>query len=294
MMTADSYEPVERRPRPLRNALIVALLAFIVGAALVTWALTQWEPARRLVAPISASGVPATAGRALGSAAAPAPVATLTSLPAPPVTPEAVAVTESRVAGLEARLAQIDAQAANASTNAARAEGLLIAFAARRAIDRGVGLGYIEGQLRTRFADSQPRAVAAIISAAQAPVTLDMLRQQLDGLTPALAGGGPDESWDAAIRRTLDNLFIVRKAASPSPAPDNRVARALFALDGGQVDTALAEIARLPSRAAAADWMAAARRHIEAHRALDIVEAAALTAPQAALPTSPSTGPAPQ
>ncbi len=291
-MTTDSYEPVEQRPRPIRNALIVALLAFIVGAALVTWALTQWEPARRLIAPT----VPAKTLVA-PMTTAPVPVATLTSEPAPLVTPEAVAVTESRVSGLEARLAQIDAQAANASNNAARAEGLLIAFAARRAIDRGVGLGYLEGQLRERFAATQPRAVGAIISAAQAPATLDALRQQLDALAPTLGGGGPDESWGSAIQRTMGSLFIVRKASTPSPAPDDRVARALLALDGGQVDTALAEIARLPSRASATDWMATARRYIEAHRALDILEAAALTAPTPAPPISTppistTTGPA--
>ena len=105
-MPDDSYEPVDRRPRPVRNALIIALLAFIVGAALVTWALTRWEPARRLIAPSVATtaSVPS-----LTTAPAPVPVATLTSKPALDVTPEAVAVTESRVAGLEARLAQIDA-----------------------------------------------------------------------------------------------------------------------------------------------------------------------------------------
>lgn len=295
MMPDDSYEPdrsdaAGRRPRPVRNAFIIALLAFIVGAALVTWALTRWEPARRLIAPAVTT---ATSTPPLTTAPAPAPVATLTSQTALEITPEAVAVTESRVAGLEARLAQIDAQAANASNNAARAEGLLIAFAVRRSIDRGVGLGYLEGQLRERFAEAQPRAVAAIISAAQAPVTLDVLRQQLDVLTPALAGGGPDESWGSAIRRTMGGLFIVRKATSPSPAPDDRVARALLALDGGQVDTALAEVARMPSRAAATDWMATARRYIEAHRALDILEAAALTAPHSAAPAPATPAAAP-
>jgi hypothetical protein len=291
-MTAESYdEPLERRPRPLRTAMIVALVAFILGAALVTWALTRWEPARRLILPSAA--VTSTSPTLQTAPTAP-PVATLTSTPAAPFTPEAASVTESRVAGLEARLAQIDAQASNASSNAARAEGLLIAFAARRAVDRGVGLGYLEGQLRDRFADTQPRAVAAIIAAAQAPVTLDALRQQLDVLTPNLAGGGPDESWSAAAQRTFGSLFIVRKATSPSPVADDRVARARLAVDGGQIDDALAEIARLPSRAVATDWMASARRYIEAHRALDILEAAALTAPRAIPPSSPTAGPATQ
>jgi hypothetical protein len=287
-MTTDSYEPVENRPRPIRNALIIALLAFVIGAALVTWALTQWKPARQLIAPKVAATTTAPSMTTV-----PAPMVTLTSQPASPMTPETVAVTESRVSGLEARLAQIDAQAANASNNAARAEGLLIAFAVRRAIDRGVGLGYLEGQLRERFADTQPRAVGAIISAAQAPVTLDALRQQLEVIAPTLSGGGPDESWGAAAQRALGSLFIVRKASTPSPAPDDRVARALLALDGGQVDTALAEVARLPSRGSATDWMAAARRYVEANRALDILEAAALTAPQAAPRPAPAISPPP-
>ncbi len=274
---AENYEPAERRARPLRTALIIALLAFILGAAVVTWALTRWEPARRLILPPAPAMATALSVKTTPAAT---PGTQTTVAPTSPVSSEAVAITESRVAGLEARLSQIDAQASNASANAARAEALLIAFAARRAIDRGVGLGYLEGQLRDRFADSQPRAVAAIISAAQAPVTLDGLRQQLDVLTPNLAGGGPDEGWTAAAQRTLGSLFIVRKATSPSPAPGDRVARARLAIEGGQVENALAEVARLPSRAAATDWMASARRYIEAHRALDILEAAALTAPR--------------
>lgn len=294
-MTAESYyEPEERRARPLRTALIVAVLAFILGAVLVTWALTRWEPARRLILPTASVAPTSSTPSTMKTAPAETPVTTLTSMPAAPLSPEAVAVTESRVAGLEARLAQIDAQASNASSNAARAEGLLIAFAARRAIDRGVGLGYLEGQLRDRFAGTQPRAVAAIISAAQAPVTLDALRQQLDILTPDLAGGGPNEGWTAAAQRALGSLFIVRKATSPSPAPDDRVARARLAIEGGQVENALAEVARLPSRAAASDWMASARRYIEAHRALDILEAAALTAPRAIPSPTPTAGPATQ
>jgi hypothetical protein len=290
MMAQDSFESGEPRPRRLRTTLLIGLASFILGAVAVSWALTQWAPARQLLLP--AVPAPSTV-RPMNVAPAPAPVATLTS-PAVATTPETVAITESRVAGLEARLAQIDAQAANASNNAARAEGLLIAFAVRRAIDRGVGLGYLEARLRDRFAETQPRAVAAIISAAQTPVTIEALGQQLDVLTPALAGGGPNESWLSAIRRTAGSMFIVRNATTPSPSLDNRLSRARLALDGGQVDTALAEVARLPSRSAATDWMAAARRYIEAHRALDILEAAALTAPhsvQAVTPSPTTTGP---
>ena len=44
----------------------------------------------------------------------------------------------------EQRLSRIDLQATAASGNAARAEGLLIAFAARRMIDKGEPLGFLE------------------------------------------------------------------------------------------------------------------------------------------------------
>ncbi|MEP6784139.1 MAG: hypothetical protein ABI898_00190 [Sphingomonadales bacterium] len=273
-MTTDPYSMIEeRRPRPLRNALVIALVAFVLGVALVTWAFTRWEPARRMILPAATTQATTVQGVvAQPMTTTPLPIAT-----AGDVSSE-VAITESRVAGLEARLAQIDTRADAASANAARAEGLLIAFAARRAVERGGSLGYLEVQLRTRFADTQPRAVAAIITATQSPVTLNGLRQQLDRLEPQLVGDPAGERWDAAITRAIGSLFVVRKADAPSPAADQRFERARVSLDGGQVDAALTEVARLPGRAAATDWMAAARRYIEAQRALDILEAAALTA----------------
>lgn len=271
-MIPDPYTmPEERRPRPLRNAFLIALVAFVLGVALVTWAFTRWEPARRLILP---KPVPAAIA---------VPGADAQALAAPSITASGgdaagdVALTESRVAGLESRLAQIDVRADAASANAARAEGLLIAFAARRAVERGGSLGYLEGQLRTRFAATQPRAVAAVITATQQPVTLNGLRQQLDILEPRLVGNPANESWGAALSRNVGSLFVVRKASAPSPAADQRFERARVSLDGGQVDAALAEVARMPGRAAANDWMAAARRYIEAQRALEIIEAAALT-----------------
>lgn len=278
---AGTQAIVVRRAPSLRMILIVSLLAFVGGAVLVTWGLTRWEPGRRFVAPTIVAN----------TAPVPPVVAAAPVEDAPPTgattVPETQAITESRVSGLEARLAQIDAQASLAAANAARAEGLLIAFAVRRTIDRGAALGYLEAQLRTRFGDTQPRAVAAVIAAAQGPVTLDLLRQRLDTIAPALAGGGRDESWWDATRRTLGGLVVVRRTDAPSPAPDERLARARMALTAGQADTALAEIARLPARTAATDWMTLARRYIEAHRALDILEASALTSasPMTSAPT---------
>src|SRR3546814_8952066 len=55
---------------------------------------------------------------------------------------------DQRLAAAQQRLARLDLQAQAAAGNAARAEGLLIAFASRRAIERGVELGYLADQLR--------------------------------------------------------------------------------------------------------------------------------------------------
>jgi len=272
-MNVSDESPLAERPRrPLRTALTVAALAFLAGLALMAWALTRWDPVKRMVA-----------GDDLVSAKMPQQAAVslpATETEAAPVAPPIVAPTLSndpRIADLEARMARIDLRAAAAAGNAARAEGLLIAFAARRAIDRGVALGYIEGELRARFGETQPRAVGTIIAASQSPATLEALQQGLAALKPKLVGAPANESWWDSTRRTLAGLVVVRREGSGSPAPDQRIARAEARLASGQVDGALAEIARLPGRAAAESWMAQARRHIEAHRALDVIEAAALT-----------------
>ena len=292
-----SHYPDDPKPaRPLRTAMIIALLAFLGGLALMAWALTRWEPMKRFVRgnePVPVAVQPTT-NRPLVAAQ---PSGMMTAEAPPPVATvgQATAI-DARIADLEGRMARIDLRAAAAAGNAQRAEGLLIAFAARRALDRGVALGYIEGELRDRFGSTQPRAVAAIIAGAQQHVTIEGLHQGLDAIAPDLVGGGASEGWWDATRRTLGSLIIVRKVGTDSPAADDRVERAQLRLEGGQVENALAEIARLPARDKAADWMTKARRYIEAHRALDIIEAAALTdtpsaAPAPAAPAAPVVGP---
>ena len=274
---ASPYPDEPRPARPLRTAMIIAALAFLGGLALMAWALTQWEPMKRFVrgnapAPVAvqtAANRPLVAAPPSGMIAADAPSVA-------PTTGQSSAV-DTRISDLEGRMARIDLRAAAAAENATRAEGLLIAFAARRALDRGVALGYIEGELRGRFGPTQPRAVAAIIAGAQQPVTIEGLHQGLTAIAPDLVGGGANEGWWDSTRRTLGSLIVVRKQGTESPAADDRVERAQLHLQAGQVESALAEIARLPAREKATDWMTKARRYIEAHRALDIIEAAALT-----------------
>lgn len=278
---------------PLRDAapprsgmrIIVTVIVLAVLAALVVGG---WRFARTL-----RSREPAPTAQTLPAAAPDsAPGAAPDTALAMPMA--AGAPFDARLTEMEARLGAIDAAARSAAGDATRAEALLIVAATRRALDRGQPLGYLEPQLQARFGNAQPRAVATIIAAARAPVTLESLRTGLDDAAGHLAAGR-DGGVLANARRELGTLFVVRASGAPSPVPMQRIARARRALDIDDADAAIAEIAALPGRAAARDWLAAARRYAEARQALDLVESAAIvmvgprapSVPAMPAPTSP-------
>jgi len=246
---------------------VAALFAFLIGAGGVGYA--AWSG----LLPIGK----AAPDKEL-SAAANAPQTAAALPPASPARPDALsdAAVQTRVAALEQRLDQLDLRAAAASGNAARAEGLLVAFAARRALDRGAQLGYLEDQLKLRFADAQPRAVQSVIDAARQPVTLEWLVSGLDVLSPKLTSVPiTNTAWDT-LKHELASLFIVRHDSAPSAAPSSRLDRAKLYLTGGKIEEAVAEVEHLPGAAGAKDWIAAARRYDSARRALDLIETTAL------------------
>ena len=51
-------------------------------------------------------------------------------------------------------------------------------------------------------------------------------------------------------------------------------------IDGGRVNAALAEVEHMPGRAVAEKWVQMARRYMEARRALDLIETAAILEPR--------------
>ncbi len=192
----------------------------------------------------------------------------------------------TKVAMLEQRLAELNQQAIAASGNATRAESLLLAFAARRAVERGQALGWIEAQLRARFGAAQGAAVDRLIAAGAAPVTLSQLGEQFELLAPELVGGSPDEgTWDW-LSRQMSGLFVIRHDDAPSPAPEVRLVRTRAFLAGGKVEAAIAEVERMPGQTSAADWLAHARDYLATERALDQIEAAALMSAQPAVAPS--------
>lgn len=245
--------------------LLIALLLVLVGAAAATWALARNQQAARFLGVTPPPAVPTA--RVL-------PVQGPRQAFAPAEAP--AAASDSRVAELEARLARVESAAQRVEGSAGRADALLIAFAARRSIERGVPLGYLEPLLVGRFGVAHPRAVSTIVTASRQPVRLEALIAEYDELGPALRAAPASEGWWTGFQRELGSLVEIRRADRPSVKPDARYERARHSLMAGEVDTALAETMRMPGAQRASAWVAKARQYIAARRALDEIESAAL------------------
>jgi hypothetical protein len=187
---------------------------------------------------------------------------------------------DSRVAAMEQRLAKLDLQLQAASGNAARTEGLLVAFAARRAVERGAPLGYLADQLQLRFGEAHPNSVRTIVDFSHDPVTLDQLVARLQGLKPELVKAPKDEGAISWLGREISGLFVIRRETTPSPEPQRRLDRAELFLENGRVDPAIAEVKNLPNAREAADWIADAQRFAAARAALDMLETTAILDPR--------------
>ncbi len=257
--------PASRSPLNWSARLLIGLALIIVGAAAATWMLARYDRAAHV----------------LGVAPAPPPLIRSPQRLAAPLgdpSSESDIAVAARMAGLEARVARVETAARRAEGSAGRTDALVVAFAARRAVDRGVQLGYLETLLVDRFGNRHPRAVATIVTASRSPVRLDDLIAEYDTLGSQLRSGGPDDSWWSNFQRELGSLVNIRRADVPSAKPDARYRRALSRLESGDVDAALAETMRLPGASRAGAWVSKARRYVAAHRALDEIESSALLA----------------
>lgn len=183
---------------------------------------------------------------------------------------------DSRLAAMEQRLTKLDLQTQAATGNAARAEGLLITFAARRAIERGTELGYLGDQLQMRFGDARPNAVRTILEGARKPVTLDQLIARLDGLAPKLVTLKANDDLLGWLGNEVSGLFVVRRESTPSPQPERRLQRARLFLESSRPEAAVAEVRALPNAKEAAAWIADAERYAKVQQALELLETTAI------------------
>jgi hypothetical protein len=242
--------------------LLIGLALILVGAGAAVWGLAHYQPAARFLG--------------VTPAATPAPVvAKPVATPSPqPQQPQSQAGT--RITALESRVSQVENATERAEGSAGRADALVVAFAARRAIDRGVALGYLENLLVERFGTQHQAAVATIITSSHQPVRLNDLIDEYQTLGPELRRGSPQDTWWSNFQREVGSLVEVHRSTRPAVNAEARYNRALQRLETGDVDQALAETMRLPGASRAGDWTGKARRYVAAHRALDEVESAAL------------------
>jgi hypothetical protein len=276
-MASQPESSLHESPRAsgsMRGALLAAALAFALGAGLAGWVV--WYN-------LAGTGAQRTASVAAPSPTAAAPGAALTASPTPLAAAAAKAEQvaeqqggiDQRLAAAEQRLTRLDLQAQAAAGNAARAESLLIAFATRRAVERGAELGYLSDQLRLRFGDQWPNAVSTIIDFARNPVRIDTLAARLEGLAPQLEQTSEGPSW-GAFKRELKELFVFRRETTPSPQPTKRLERARWALEQGRYQAAIDEVRGMPGAAKGAAWIKDAERYKQAMDALEVIETAAV------------------
>jgi len=179
------------------------------------------------------------------------------------------------------------------SGDAVRGEGLLLTFAVRRTLDNGASLGYLAEQLRLRFGATQPQAVATIISAAQAPVTIDKLQTELSELAPILVSGHRDNNAWETVKDELSQLFVLRRDEGPTRTPEQRLIRAQASVEAGNMSAAMLDVAAMPGASAAQSWMIRAKRYADARKALDRLEQMALIRPVVLPVTMPAPAQAP-
>jgi len=273
--------PSSRRKGPSARPVLVAVLAsFLLGGAVAGYAVyTMIDRA----APTDANPAPEQQGLASPASADPSPTPSATASQAAQKAVERVAEQQGgldqRLAAAEQRLARLDLQAQAAAGNAARAEGLLIAFATRRALEKGAELGYLADQLRLRFGDAMPNAVDTIIRTSRDPITLDQLIARLEGLSPQLAKQSERSGFER-LGEELAQLFVIRRESAPSPQPQRRLDRARLFLESGRTEAAIAEVRNLPGAEQAKGWIRDAERYAALQRALDLIETAAVLEPR--------------
>ncbi len=276
----DQYSTKRRTKAGLRPVLMAVTASFLLGGALVGYAVYSLSDDGTVQ--LQAAGEPDVEPARPDNEPSPTPSATASQAAARQAV-ERVAEQQGgidqRLAAAEQRLTRLDLQAQAAAGNAARAEGLLIAFATRRALERGAELGFLADQLRLRFGDALPNAVSTIIRNSRDPVTLDALIARLEGLSPRLAKPS-DETGFARFQEELSQLFVIRSQSAPSPQPQRRLDRARLFLESGRTEAAIEEVRNLPGADRAQSWIRDAERYAATQQAVDLIETSAVLEPR--------------
>jgi hypothetical protein len=243
-----------------RHIAILLLLAFVGGIGLTGWLVSEYD----------------IFDRSILATTSPKPTVVVPETSAVNASIQNIAADDAQIDGLENRLSEISQDAQAASGNANRAETMMIAFAARRAIEAGTPLGAIQGQLEQRFGAQAPNAVSQILSAAIRPVTLSALQTEFAGFGDSLLQATNDQGLWSDVGREMRELFVLRRGARAQNDPSVRMERARNLVGNADIASAIDQIAPMPGAARAQIWLQKARSYVATRLALDAIERAAL------------------
>lgn len=271
---ADGDTQIVRRGLGWKGVSAVSLTVLLGGLILAGWLVTRFD----LLTPEAPSAESAQKAQDENSQPGFSAIA-LDSKPSGANTDSDVA---AKVAALEKRIAQIDQQDGAAVAFSPSRGGVATALRARRALDSGASLSFIQAQLTQRFGDRYPQAVDALQQLANEPVTLDELRDDIARRGDAVIGRGGEASLWSRIQLELGELFMLRERGEPSTSPAHILQRAEEDISKGDLKSAIEKIAALPKNDASDAWLKSARRYQNAKDALDRIERGALSQPVAA------------
>lgn len=174
--------------------------------------------------------------------------------------------------------------------SASQAEAALLVLNARRALEAGKPLGELGNRLQITFGQSQPQALAAIISAARQPISNATLLNGFDAVAPKLLQPS-GTAWDRG-HYELAHLFVIRRGDAKPTAMAARIQRTREAIIAGDIEGAMKTVRAMPGAEHARLWLVEANRAIAVRRALDVLGQSAVAPP--ALPPVPSSPPTAQ
>jgi hypothetical protein len=160
--------------------------------------------------------------------------------------------------------------------DSAHTEAMLLAIAARRAVENGKSIEILLPRLRMAFGQTSPQALATLAEAGAQPLSNAALLAEFEPLAPQLARPA-GTGWER-IRYEFSTLFVLRpddRAKSPSSARLERIKQNLIA---GETATALRLVRALPGAPNGADWIAKAEKAVAVMGALDTLDRTAISA----------------
>ncbi len=267
---APSRDPAAYGRRPVFTPTFFAWISLCVLCLAAGWAVArfgvQLTPAARIepTAPEAATRAPALAPTA----------------PTPPVTaPPAQAQSDgSAVDALAARVARLEASSNHGADAAAAA---LAAADLSEAAQSSSPFSQDLAAYQRLMPASPDLAALAPLAAKGAPSRAELVASLPDAASAASAAAhqpAKDAGVFSRIAGWIGRVVIIRRVDPRAPGVDGALARAQAQAAGGDLEGAVAGLAKLtgPARAAMADWLDAAQRRLEIDRRIAAIRAGAL------------------